>query len=375
MHVAVNTRLLQTDKLDGIGWFSHEVLSRLVKACPEHQFTFIFDRPYDKHFIYNENVKGIYRYLPTRHPILYQAYFEYLLPFTLRQINADLFFSPDGFLSTRTSIPQIPVIHDLNFEHRPDDLPKAYSKYYRSYFPKYAKIASKIITVSSFSKDDISKTYGIEPSKIFVAHNGCNERFKALSEAEKQISRNRFAEGSRYFIFVGSFSKRKNVHNVIRAFDKFRHGGHNAKLVLVGNPLWKYPEMEAALRSSKFGDDIKWTGRLSMEELPAAMGGAEALLFPSYFEGFGIPIMEAFNAEVPVITSQNSSLTEVAGEAALYAEPDDFEKISEQMMQIFMSENQRIRLIQAGKLQRRTFSWDNTANKVKDVLFNTVISK
>lgn len=370
MHIAVNTRLLQSEKLDGIGWFSHEVLSRLVKACPEHEFTFIFDRPFSKEFIYNSNVKGLYRHLPTRHPLLYQAYFEYLIPITLRQIKADIFFSPDGFLSTRTSIPQIPVIHDLNFEHRPKDLPKAYSKFYRNYFPQYAQLAHKIITVSSFSKDDIAITYGVNKSKIYVAHNGCNSRFRALTNEERQSARNRYAHGHRYFIFVGSFSKRKNVHNVIRAFDKFRLAGHEAKLILVGNPLWKYPEMESALEASAFVQDIIWTGRLNMEALPNAMGGAEALLFPSYFEGFGIPILEAFHAEVPVITSPNSSLTEVAGQAALYAEPDDYEKISEQMIKIFTSENEALRLVEAGKIQRKPFSWENTANKVKDVLFN-----
>ena len=124
MRIAVNTRLLISGKLDGIGWFSHEVLRRLARDCPEHEFLFIFDRAFDNEFLYEENVWAKVLFPQARHPLLYRMYFEYSVPKALKQWRADLFFSPDGFLSTRTTIPQIPVIHDINFEHRPEDLPK-----------------------------------------------------------------------------------------------------------------------------------------------------------------------------------------------------------------------------------------------------------
>jgi len=129
MRIAVNTRLLLPGKLEGIGWFAHETLSRIVVAHPEHKFIFLFDRPYDRSFVYADNVEAVVVPPPTRHPLLYRLWFQFALPRALRRNKADVFLSPDGFLSTRTAVPQLAVMHDLNFEHYPEDLPAAYSTY------------------------------------------------------------------------------------------------------------------------------------------------------------------------------------------------------------------------------------------------------
>jgi len=370
VHIVVNTRLLLPNKLDGIGWFSHEVLSRLTKDLPDWRFTFLFDRPFDERFIYGPNVEGKVVYPPARHPLLYQLYFQRSIPPKLKGLKADLFFSPDGFLSPRTSVPQVPVIHDLNFEHRPQDLPKAYRKYYRHYFPRFAKKAEHIITVSEYSAQDICDTYGIARDKISVAHNGYNPAYKPLSEEEKSTAKTSFANGRPYFIFVGNFSYRKNIHGIIRSYDLYRKQGGEHALVLVGNPLWKYAEMEQALSESPNQADIHFSGRLDIDDLVMAMGGAEALLFPSYFEGFGIPVLEAYAAGIPVITSNNTSLPEVAGAGSILCSPDDHEKISSAMRNIESDDNQRLTLIQEGKKQIISFSWEQTANKVKEALFH-----
>lgn len=375
MHIVVNTRLLLPNKLDGIGWFSHEVLSRLTKDLPDWRFTFLFDRPFDERFIYGPNVEGKVVYPSARHPLLYQLYFQRSIPHKLKGLKADLFFSPDGFLSTRTSVPQVPVIHDLNFEHRPQDLPKAYRKYYRHYFPRFAKKAEHIITVSEYSAQDICDTYGIARDKISVAHNGYNPAYKPLSEEEKSTAKTSFANGRPYFIFVGNFSYRKNIHGIIRSYDLYRKQGGEHALVLVGNPLWKYAEMEQALSESPNQTDIHFSGRLDIDDLVMAMGGAEALLFPSYFEGFGIPVLEAYAAGIPVITSNNTSLQEVAGAGSILCSPDDHEKISSAMRNIESDDNQRLTLIQEGKKQIISFSWEQTANKVKEALFHIATRK
>jgi len=369
VHIVVNTRLLLPNKLDGIGWFSHEVLSRLTKDLSDWKFTFLFDRPFDQDFIYGSNVEGKILHPQTRHPLLYQWYFERTIPHKLKRLNADLFFSPDGFLSTRARIKQVPVIHDINFEHRPQDLPRAYSNYYRKYFPQFAQIADRIITVSEYSANDIHETYGITKDKISVAYNGYNSAYRELSEDEKAKAKSEFAMGEDYFIFVGNFSYRKNIHGIIQAFDKYKAKGGYGKLLLVGNPLWRYAEMNEALQKSAFQSDVIFAGRLEIENLVLAMGGATALLFPSYFEGFGIPIIEAFAAGIPVITSNTTSLPEIAGGAALISEPDDTERISEYMFEIYSNENQRLKLKNDGLNRISSFSWEHTTNKVKEALF------
>lgn len=248
-------------------------------------------------------------------------------------------------------------------------MPKSFANYYRNNFPQFAKKAQKIITVSEYSANDISKTYEVDRAKIFVAHNGGNDKYSPLTDSQKIKAQKDFGQGDSYFIFVGSFSNRKNIHGIVKSFGLYRDAGGNSKLVLVGNPLWNYPEMDDALSESDYADHIIFTGHLSIEDLCLALGGSKGLVFPSYFEGFGIPIVEAFAAGVPVICSDRTSLPEVAGEAALYAGPDDHAKISEHMMALEKNNDLSKALIDKGFNRLPQFSWNNTANKIADVLF------
>jgi glycosyltransferase involved in cell wall biosynthesis len=168
MRIAVNTRLLLPDKLEGIGWFTHETMRRIVAAHPEHHFLFLFDRPFDKRFVYGPNVEPVVIWPPTRHPLLYRLWFDHLLPRKLKQLKADAYIGPDGFLSLHSTVPSLVVIHDLNFEHHPEDLPRAYRNYYRSYFPRFARHATRIATVSEFSRRDIAQRYEVPPQHIDV---------------------------------------------------------------------------------------------------------------------------------------------------------------------------------------------------------------
>src|SRR5690606_35650349 len=211
MRIAVNTRLLLPGKLEGIGWFTHETLSRIVKAHPDHEFIFIFDRPFDRRFIYAENVKGVVLPPPTRHPLLYRFWFGIMLPWKLKKLQAEAFISPDGFLPLRSAIPMLAVIHDLNFEHHPKDLPSAYSRYYRSFFPRFARKADRIATVSEFSRNDIATTYKIPIDRIDVVYNGVSDAFSPLSADEKKTARSEYASGDPYFVCVGSLHPRKNI--------------------------------------------------------------------------------------------------------------------------------------------------------------------
>ena len=120
MRIAVNTRLLIKNKLDGIAWFTLETFKRICKQHPEHEFIFIFDRKYSNEFIFAKNITPVVISPPTRHPLLIWFYFEYSIPYILKKINADIFISPDGWLSLKTKLPQLAVIHDLNFHYYPE---------------------------------------------------------------------------------------------------------------------------------------------------------------------------------------------------------------------------------------------------------------
>lgn len=361
MRIAVNTRLLLPGKLEGIGWFAQESLRRIVAAHPGHQFIYFFDRPYDAQFIHGPNVTPVVLPPPTRHPVLYRIWFDLMLPRALRKHRADAFLSPDGYLSLRTAVPQLAVIHDLNFEHYPNDLPRAYSRYYRDRFPRFAQKAARIVTVSEFSKQDIVKTYGIAPGKIDVVYNGIGDIFTPLSPEAHPAVRQRLTGGVPYFVCVGSLHPRKNIARLLQAFDRFKDGGSDAKLVIVGEAFWWDARMKQAWKSMRHAADVAFTGRLQQKELHEAVAAARALVFVSYFEGFGIPMAEAMKCGVPVIAANATSLPEVAGEAAIYCDPFSEENMAAAMEKIWVDQALRDRLSAAG-LQRATrYTWDRTA--------------
>ena len=369
MRIAVNTRLLLKGKLEGIGWVACETLKRIVLAHPEVEFYFIFDRQPDPMFLFADNVKPVVLFPQARHPFLFICFFEHSIPRALRKIKADLFYSPDGYLSLRSKVPQVVEFHDLNFEHFPGDMPKIHLWHYKKYFPKFAKKAERIVTVSEFSKQDIVDCYRVSPDKIDVAYNGVNEVFKPLPETEKVAIREKYSGGHPYFMFVGSLHPRKNLARLFTAFDKFKQRNVNdVKLVIVGEKRWWTEPIQRAYDAMSCKDDVVFVGRLSAEELHLVTAAALASVYVSYFEGFGIPILEAFKCDTPVITSNVTSMPEVAQDAALLVDPFNEDTIAEAMAQM-LDENTRKELIEKGRVRAQDFSWDYAA----DVIWNSLM--
>ena len=364
MIIGINTRFLLTTKMDGFGWYTFEISKRLVAQHPEHQFVFFFDRPFDSKFIFGENVKGVIVSPPARHPILPAIWYEFSLKKALKKHKVDVLFSPDGYLSLRSKIQQIAVIHDINFEHYPKDLPFFSRTYLRYFFPKYAKKAAKIITVSNYSKADIQQKYGIEASKITVAWNGASELFKPISEELKSETKLNYSGGESYFIFVGAIHPRKNVQRLIDAFVTFKKTtGSSTKLLIVGASLWRDSGFNLNLPEA-IKSEIIFTGHLQLEELAKLMGSALALTYVPYFEGFGIPLLEAMQCGTPIIAGNLTSLPEVAGDAAIYCDPFNIAAISEKMILLEKSNELQQQLKEAGLKRSIDFSWDISAKIV-----------
>ncbi len=365
MKIAVNTRLLIPGKLEGIGWFACQSLERIVRAHPEVDFYFLFDRPYSNEFIFAPNVKPVRLFPPARHPFLYYCYFEQTLGRYLNKTAPDLFLSPDGFLSTRYRGKQLPVFHDLNFIHFPHFLPLLTRNYYLHFFPKYARTASRIATVSEFSKADIARTFSYPEDKVDVVYNGVNQVFSPVDEPEARAARQQFTGGRPYFVYIGSLHKRKNIGNMLRAFDAFRKDDpEQHKLVIIGAPMFGSGDIRKVFRSMEYKDDVLILGRQYGDVLRTLVASSRALLLVSYFEGFGIPIIEAMQCDVPVITSNVASMPEVAGDAALLAAPDSVDQIVEAMRRIVRDPGLRESLIQKGRKQGLRFSWDKTAERL-----------
>ena len=364
MRIGINTRFLIENKLEGIGWFTFESMKRICKNHPEHDFYFFFDRAYSSEFIFSENVKPIVLFPPARHPLLYVWYFEFSIPRAIKKYNIDLFVSADGFIPTLFQTNSLAVIHDINFEHRPKDIPFLTRWYYKFFFPLFAKKSCRIATVSEFSKNDLINTYHIEPNKIDVVYNGANELYTPINSEEKLSTREKYAQGQQYFLYIGSLNPRKNINNLLLAFDEFKKRNKSGfKLILVGAAMHANNYQEV-YNNMQFNNDVIFCGRMNTNELHHLLASAYALTYVPFFEGFGIPVLESMYCHVPVITSNVTSLPEVVGDAAILVDPSNYLDIADAMLRIVNDEALYNDLVNKSIKRKEEFSWDKTANLI-----------
>jgi glycosyltransferase involved in cell wall biosynthesis len=363
MIIAVNTRFLLPNRLEGMGWVAYETLSRMVAAHPEDTFVFFFDRPFEPSFVFAKNVIPVVLFPQARHPFLFVWWFEWSVARALKRYNADVFLSPDNFCTLRTDVPTCLVVHDVAWTHPESRVGGLMQWYYDFFAPRFLQKATRIVTVSNFVKQDALRAYPfLDEKKIEVAHNACRSDFKPLSEAEKTSVKAQYTEGSPFFIFVGAVHPRKNVHRLIEAFGLFKKRTNSAvKLVIVGRFGWQTGDVKAAFDGSDYQKDIIFTGYVANEEVPKLVGSALAVTYVSLSEGFGIPILEGFNCDVPVLTSTTTSMPEVAADAALLVNPESIEDIANGMEKLATNADLRADLIEKGKKRRVDFDWNNSA--------------
>ncbi len=376
MDIVINTRFLIKNKLEGIGRFTLETIKRICENHPEHTFYLLFDRMFDKEYVFSENVKPIIVPFQARHPLLWRFWFHYQVPRVLKSLKPAVFVSTDGYSPLETETPIVNVIHDLNFEHNPQHLPKGVRKYYLKYFPQYARIATRIATVSEYSKKDIHETYNIPNDKIDVVYNGVSSEFEPLIEAQKNIVKINFTNEKDYFVYVGSLHPRKNIEKLFEAFAKFKKQTNSKlALVVVGEAMFMSKTIQKTYDNHLFKDDIIFTGRVSNKELGLLLGAAYAMTYVPIFEGFGIPILEAFACDVPVITSNCTSMPEVAGDAAILCDPNNINDISNAMIKLTSNDELRLSLIEKGRVQREKFTWDKSAERLWKSIEKAIATK
>ena len=345
--IAVNTRLLLSNKLEGIGTFTAEIFKILCKEHPEYEFHFIFDRKYSEEFIFSKNVIPHVINPPARHPILLKIWYNFRLPRLLKKIDPSIFISPDAVASLNTKIPSLTVIHDINFVHRPDDLPKKWSEYYNK----------------EFSKSDIVKTYKTSPNKIDVVYNGIKSNFKPLSKEKTKLITNKYSRDKPFFFFIGSLHPRKNLKNLLLAFNEFKKIDQQGfKLIIGGAVMFKFESIEAVYKNLEYGKDVVFTGRLSDNDLNCFLSEATALTYIPFFEGFGIPVLEAMACGTAVITSNTTSLPEVVGDAAYAVSPNSISEISAAMYELSTNQQKVNELVSKGFERLKLFTWQKSAD-------------
>ncbi|MBQ3675918.1 MAG: glycosyltransferase family 4 protein [Bacteroidales bacterium] len=374
MKIVINTRLLIKGRIDGISRFTYETVKRICQNHPEHQFYILFDRMYSKEFIFGDNVKPIIVPFQARHPFLWWFWFHSQVPRVLNALKPDVFVSTDGYSVVTGDTPVVDVIHDLNFEHFPEHLPYLVRKYYQKYFPQYAQKATRIATVSEFSKNDIHTLYTIPLDKIDVVYNGVSSSFQPLLDVEKIIIKQKYTNSADYFVYAGTLHPRKNIEGLFAAFKIFKEKTQSTmKLVIVGESMFLAKTIQKAYDKHPYKKDIVFTGRVSDKDLNYLLGSAFAMTYVPFFEGFGIPILEAFACNIPVITSNCTSMPEVAGEAALLCDPTNVESIANAMIQLYSDKDLPQKLIAHSQEQLQKFTWDKTAELLWESILKCTI--
>lgn len=272
------------------------------------------------------------------------------------------------------NLKSVVTIHDLGEEYLPGyhQFPQ---KYYLSFASRYAaKNATRLIAVSHATKRDLIERYQVQSEKIDVVYEGIDtEFFKPGSEEEVNSVRAKYGLSKNYIFFLGTIQPRKNLQRLISAFARNVRSGAAAdfELVIAGGRGWLDKGIYSAPTKEAVANQVKFIGRVPDEDLPALYTGATFFAYPSLFEGFGLPVLEAFGCSTPVLTSKTTSLPEVAGEAAFLVNPDSVEDIEVGIRQLLDSDSLRKKLIKAGSDQVKKFSWEKTAEQTLAVLLKT----
>ena len=370
MRIGVNARLLFTSEMEGIARYIYETTVRMAQAHPNDEFYSFYDRSNHSRPDFPSNVRHIMIPLPTRHPVLWYWWFEILLPIYLKWYKIDVFYSGDGYLSLRSKVPMVMVLHDLAYKHYEDQVSMSVLNYYKKYVPLFLKKATKIITVSHFVKRDILHHFDIKENKIIVAYNAVHPDQLLKNQNNIRINVEDLIDNKPYFVYVGSLHPRKNIVRMIDAFESFNTGHQNCyKLVLAGRMAWDTKEIEAKIKQSK---NTIHMGFVTEADKYVLIQNACCLLYVSLFEGFGIPIIEGMIAGTPVITSDAASMPEIAGGAALLANPNDTLSIAAYIHEIVSNESLQQQLIKNGKQRAGAFDWKISAEKIYQALLDSL---
>jgi len=285
-----------------------------------------------------------------------------------------VFYSPSHYAPRFSPVPGVISIMDLWHHHHPEQFAKK-DLYQLTNWEKYSvKKAEHIITISEFSKKDIMDIYHVPSAKITVAYPGFVQ-FKVQSEKFKvEETKKKYGIVGDYFLYIGTLQPKKNIEGLIKAFNilNTKYKIQNTKLIIAGKKGWHYEKIFELVKQLQFEDKVVFTGFVSEEDKPYLLAGAIAFVFPSFYEGFGIPVLEAMSLKVPVITSGEGSLPEVGGEAAIYCNPYEVDSIAGAMEKIInLKEKGRNEIISKGLEQINKFSWEKCAKKVLEALEKT----
>lgn len=367
--IGIDARAL-FQKLTGIGYYTRNLISALSKIDKTDDFCL-----FGGHFWNNYQEKLKFYYPPeSNNFMLYTRKlphllfpYESIIPVEIFTGRTDVFHGTNYVLPSIMNAQKVVTIHDMSFEIEPGWYPPEMKRTARL-IHKSALKADMIIAISAATKNDIIKLYGISPDKITVIYYGSPSPLeRTILEKKSEFIKNKYSLPDKFFLFVGILEPRKNIKGIMESFKITRRRGLKHKLVLAGHPGWKTAEVMETLEKLGLKNDVIFPGYIENNELQYIYFLADAFVFPSLNEGFGLPILEAMSSSTPVITSNISSTAEVAGDSALLVSPHDSEQIADAMYRFAADPDLRREYIEKGKKRLEAFSWEETARKTLEL--------
>jgi glycosyltransferase involved in cell wall biosynthesis len=357
--VGVNAHLLSLDKgyrSAGINWYVYNLLHHLPDVDPGVGYTvYLSERRYRA----RAGIQLQFSQWPTHRPPVRILWEQVVQPWAVRRAGIDLVHGPAYVGPLASRCPFVVTVHDLSFLRYPQSF-RALNRLYLTYGTRWSvQRAQRVIAVSESTKRDLVRQYGLSPAAVDVVYNGVDPSFRPLPAAEVAAFRAGRDLPERFVLFVGTLEPRKNVVCLIEAYARLPEA--RPPLVLVGGKGWLYDEIFARVEALALGGAVRFAGYVPADELPWWYNAATVFVYPSLYEGFGLPALEAMACGTPVITSTASSLPEVVGQAGLLVDPADVGALTAAMEQLLGDAAMQDNMRAAGLAQAQNFSWQRAA--------------
>jgi glycosyltransferase involved in cell wall biosynthesis len=370
VNIGVDIRTLSSRR-GGISQYTYNLLKNVLRIDNKNKY-FLFN--YNKSPYEWDNLKGNVEEIILRLPQrcnLSAVWENVFVPITVKRMKIDLWFSPDFSIPKFLRIPSVVTVHDVIFKKYHDVNSNKSLQTMAKKVRFSVTQAQKIIVNSKFTLNEVLNEYEIEDDKVYVTYLAADERFHQITD-KNLLSKvlNRYDINFQYILFVGEISNRKNLIRLLQSYDllKKRNKILEQKLLLVGKRTTETDNVFEEVTKLDLISDVVFTGYVPDEDLPFLYNGADLFVFPSLYEGFGIPILEAMSCQIPVVASNVTSIPEVAGDGALLCDPYNIDDIADKIDQIV---NKRIDIDKLNKkamLQASKFSWVKTARETIDIL-------
>jgi glycosyltransferase involved in cell wall biosynthesis len=363
LRIAIDARKLRDY---GIGTYVRNLLRYLSRLDRDTEYI-VLCRQQDSGITsaLGENFRAVAEPSPT-----YSVREQLSVPLDLRRENVDLFHAPHYVLPPLTPCKAIVTIHDCIHLRFPQYLPNRLGyAYARAALWMATHRSNRVLTVSEASKRDILRYFRISPSKIDVIYNAIDERFGETPDPDDVVRvRDRYQLDGQFVLYAGNIKPHKNLERLIEAFHTFRRGQfEHVKLLIIGDEISKYATLRRAVHKFKLHKHVRFFGFVPDQTLAILYRLAGVFVFPSLYEGFGLPPLEAMASGTPVITSNVSSLPEVVGDAAVLIDPYEPNAIAEAMRRVLSEPSLRADLRERGHQRVREFSWERSVARVREI--------